>query len=155
MVSCAGAPRSPGSARIGRGWVGSATGAISVGAGRKSRWKGTRRRVKTPVTLPPIRLLTAWLRRPVTQVFDHHGQLRTDGELLGERSMLLLVHPGAVDEKDPAMRRYANILQALGAGWRIVKWHLQTLHCSQRGVRLASGCCGQAASDDSVLSGRR
>ncbi len=50
------------------------------------------------------------------QLFDQHGQLRTDGELVGERSMLLLVHPGPVDEKDPAMRRYARILQALGAG---------------------------------------
>ena len=33
--------------------------------------------------------------------------------------MLLLVHPGPVDERDPAMRRYAAVLQALGAEVRV------------------------------------
>ena len=49
------------------------------------------------------------------QLFDQHGQLRTDDELVGERSMLMLVHPGPVDAKDPAMRRYAKVLEAVGA----------------------------------------
>ena len=70
-----------------------------------------RRNSHGPVRIPVTQLSVCGA---APQLFDQHGQLRTNGELLGERSMLLLVHPGPVDEKDPAMRRYARILEALG-----------------------------------------